>query len=119
MTARYFITLTVMFGALTVASTSSRAEDSVDQVAVRQLYATWRTAVAEADIATYVSLLDEDVKLMPPGAADIHGASTYGGFLRLRVAQPVPGGREGREIPAPGRGWLVEALAYRGSRPGC
>jgi ketosteroid isomerase-like protein len=82
MTARLTVALTIVLGALTITSTSSYGSDSADQAAVRQLYATWRTAVAEADIPTYVSLLDADVKLMPPGAADIHGASTYEGFLQ-------------------------------------
>ncbi len=55
------------------------ADDHV--AAITKLYADWRAAVGNADIPGYVSVLHEDVVLMPPGAEDIVGASHYAKFL--------------------------------------
>lgn len=52
-----------------------------DEDAIRQLYADWRTAVEHADIPGYVSVLAQDVKLMPPDADAIVGKDGYGDFL--------------------------------------
>jgi len=52
-----------------------------DEDAIRQLYADWRAAVEQADIPGYVSVLAQDVKLMPPDADAIVGKDGYGDFL--------------------------------------
>ena len=54
---------------------------SSDVAAIEQLYAGWRAAVEGADIDGYVAVLHEDVRLMPPGAADIVSAAAYRAFL--------------------------------------
>ena len=48
---------------------------------IAHLYAKWRTAVENADIAGYVSLLHRDVRLTPPGADPINGRENYRRFL--------------------------------------
>lgn len=57
-----------------------RANDD-DVRAIEALYAAWRDAVERADIPAYVSVLDPDVRLLPPGADPIVGAANYAGFL--------------------------------------
>ena len=52
-----------------------------DKVAIEQVYADWRAAVETADIPGYVSVLADDVKLMPPDADAIVGKDGYGAFL--------------------------------------
>lgn len=54
---------------------------ATDIAAIDALYARWRTAVEGADIPGYVSVLHPDVRLMPPGAADIVSAAAYEAFL--------------------------------------
>ncbi|MFN3230570.1 MAG: YybH family protein [Alphaproteobacteria bacterium] len=58
------------------------ADDADDAAAIVQIYADWRAAVEGADIKSYVSVLDEDVRLMPPGAADFVGRDSYEAFLQ-------------------------------------
>ena len=48
---------------------------------IEELYAQWREAVATADIPSYVSVLDPDIRLIPPGADVIEGAAHYAQFL--------------------------------------
>ncbi len=54
---------------------------SEEQQSIDQLYADYRTAVESSDIGGYVNALHPDVRLLPPGAAAIVGASNYAGFL--------------------------------------
>ncbi len=69
-----------------------------DIAAISKLYADWRAAVEAADIERYVRVLDDDVRLMPPGADNIVGAAKYAGFLepvfatatyKIEVAKPA------------------------------
>ncbi len=64
------------------ATDAEPANGADDQAAIQALYGDWRRAVAAGDIPGYVQVLDDDVRLLPPGAAAIVGASTYGAFLR-------------------------------------
>tara|TARA_B110000285_G_scaffold74931_1_gene86273 strand:- start:216 stop:671 length:456 start_codon:yes stop_codon:yes gene_type:complete len=70
---KYFLVLWVSLLGL-----QARA-DEVKQI--EELYAQWREAVATADIPSYVSVLDPDVRLIPPGADVIEGAAQYAQFL--------------------------------------
>ena len=49
--------------------------------AISKLYANWRTAVEAGDIAGYVKGLHDDIRMMPPGAANIVGVKQYAAFL--------------------------------------
>jgi ketosteroid isomerase-like protein len=55
------------------------ADDDVAQI--EELYASWRDAVAAADIPSYLKGLHPDIRLMPPGAEVIAGADYYAQFL--------------------------------------
>lgn len=70
---KYFLVLCVSLFGL-----QARA-DEVKQI--EALYAQWREAVATADIPLYVSVLDPEVRLIPPGAEVIEGAAYYAQFL--------------------------------------
>lgn len=59
--------------------TSTLASD--DEREILALYATWREAVANADIPLYVSVLHPEIRLIPPGADVIVGADHYRSFL--------------------------------------
>jgi ketosteroid isomerase-like protein len=64
------------------ASDSQLAQQEItDKAAVAQLYATWLSAVEEGDRQQYVDLLDENITMVPPGAADIVGREAYAKFL--------------------------------------
>ncbi len=72
--------------------------DEADIAAIQTLYRSWHQAVEAGDIAGYVASLDDNVRLMPPGAAPIEGAMTYAKFLepvfatatyRIEVLQPA------------------------------
>jgi ketosteroid isomerase-like protein len=56
-------------------------QEITDQAAVAQLYATWLSAVEEGDRQQYVDLLDKNITMVPPGAADIVGREAYAKFL--------------------------------------
>lgn len=55
--------------------------DSDDIKAIQALYKTWDTAVQSGDRDTYVALLDENVRMIPPGAKDVIGKNAYAEFL--------------------------------------
>lgn len=55
---------------------------NADVAAIEKLYATWRDAVEGSDIDTYISLLHNDIRLMPPGAPTLTGADNYRTFLQ-------------------------------------
>ena len=48
---------------------------------ILDLYKTWVAAVEEGDIESYVSVLHEDVKLMPPTSEPFEGKEKYRAFL--------------------------------------
>ena len=49
---------------------------------ILDLYKTWVAAVEEGDIDSYVSVLHEDVKLMPPTSEPFEGKEKYKEFLK-------------------------------------
>ena len=49
---------------------------------ILDLYKTWVVAVEEGDIESYVSVLHEDVKLMPPTSEPFEGKEKYKEFLK-------------------------------------
>ena len=73
------LTLTVVTMKPSIADTSTDA--SADVAAITALYANWRKAVESADIPGYVSVLDTNVRLLPPDAEAIVGSAGYGKFL--------------------------------------
>lgn len=76
--------LLLLAGLLIATSASSSTTTSSLDADIREieaLYATWRDAVETADIPKYVSVLHPYVRLLPPGAAAIVGATNYGRFL--------------------------------------
>ena len=52
-----------------------------DKDAITELYSRWKTAVEDGDRASYVNVLDEQVTMIAPGAADIVGRDAYAKFL--------------------------------------
>lgn len=54
---------------------------AADKAEIDTLYADYRVAVENADIAAYVNALHPEVRLLPPGADAIVGAANYAGFL--------------------------------------
>ena len=69
---------------LIIFSSSSFADSSTDAdvAEILDLYVTWREAVATADIPRYVSILDPEVRLIPPGAEVVDTAVNYEKFLQ-------------------------------------
>ena len=69
---------------LIIFSSSSFADSSTDAdvAEILDLYVTWREAVAAADIPRYVSILDPEVRLIPPGAEVVDTAVKYEKFLQ-------------------------------------
>jgi len=65
--------IVLAFNAVTVV-----ADDKADIVA---LYDRWDSAVQASSIAGYTSVLDENVRLILPGAADVRGRDNYAAFL--------------------------------------
>ncbi len=61
--------------------TDTDTDTSADVAAITALYANWRKAVESADIPGYVSVLDANVRLLPPDAEAIVGSAGYGKFL--------------------------------------
>ena len=49
---------------------------------ITNLYRTWIVAVEQGDIESYVSVLHEDVKLMPPASPPFEGKEKYKKFLK-------------------------------------
>jgi ketosteroid isomerase-like protein len=74
----------VLVGLSLVASLTGgtvQADTQADVEAIEELYTNWRKAVESADIPSYVAVLDENVRLLPPGAEAIVGAANYARFL--------------------------------------
>ncbi|MEM9621041.1 MAG: DUF4440 domain-containing protein [Pseudomonadota bacterium] len=88
-TTRYHHTLFIWLSLLLAINTPAYADGHGQEVtandgesaAITQLYADWRSAVADASIPRYLQALDSDVRLLPPGADPIVGAANYGKFL--------------------------------------
>ncbi|MDJ0877527.1 MAG: nuclear transport factor 2 family protein [Halieaceae bacterium] len=70
--------LLVLASSQVAAQTQSHEKDRAQ---IDKLYADYRVAVENADIAGYVGALHPEVRLLPPGAAAIVGAQNYAGFL--------------------------------------
>ena len=52
-----------------------------DKKAIQELYQTWDIAVHNGDRDGYVALLDENIRMVPPGAKDVIGRDAYAEFL--------------------------------------
>ena len=52
-----------------------------DKKAIQELYQTWDIAVHSGDRDGYVALLDENIRMVPPGAKDVIGRDAYAEFL--------------------------------------
>ena len=52
-----------------------------DKKAIQELYQTRNTAVHSGDRDSYVATLDENVRMVPPGAEDVIGRDAYAEFL--------------------------------------
>jgi len=52
-----------------------------DKRAIQELYETRNVAVHSGDRDAYVATLDEDVRMVPPGAEDVIGRDAYAEFL--------------------------------------
>ena len=52
-----------------------------DKRAIQELYETRNIAVHSGDRDAYVATLDEDVRMVPPGAEDVIGRDAYAEFL--------------------------------------
>jgi uncharacterized protein (TIGR02246 family) len=52
-----------------------------DKKAIQELYQTRNTAVHSGDRDGYVATLDENVRMVPPGAKDVIGRDAYAEFL--------------------------------------
>ena len=55
--------------------------DSADKKAIQELYQTRNIAVHNGDRDAYVATLDENVRMVPPGAKDVIGRDAYAEFL--------------------------------------
>lgn len=89
---------------LTLAVPMTFADDTSDILA---LYQDWRNAVEAASIRDYVSVLAEDVRLIPPGAEPIDSAASYAAFL-----EPVFASADYRiEVIAPAEISVVDDIA--------
>lgn len=77
--------LSVLFAGLF----ATAAVQADDEAAIRALYAQWDKAVAESSISGYTAVLDNNIRLVLPGAPDVVGRDNYAAFLEnvLPVAQ--------------------------------
>ena len=73
-----FLSILVIFSSASFAESSTEA----DIAEIEALYVTWREAVANSDIPRYVSLLDPEVRLIPPGAEVVDTKVNYEQFLQ-------------------------------------
>lgn len=65
--------------ALTLGASTALADD---KTAIGALYDRWDSAVQSSSVEQYTAVLDENVRLILPGAADIQGRDNYGAFLQ-------------------------------------
>ena len=70
------ITLIISLFFFSASTSASETREILD------LYKTWVAAVEEGDIESYVSVLHEDVKLMPPTSEPFEGKEKYKEFLK-------------------------------------
>jgi ketosteroid isomerase-like protein len=77
MTQIYLLFLLVL-GSPSFADSSENA----DVAEIEALYVTWREAVSAGDIPKYISVVDPEVRMIPPGADVVEGAVKYEKFLQ-------------------------------------
>ena len=53
----------------------------VEENKIRELYNSWVYAVDNSNREQYLSLLDDDIIMIPPGAKDVVGKAAYAEFL--------------------------------------
>ena len=75
--ATAFLSACTSNGAPVIASTSY----DKDIASITALYKTWNTAVEAGDREGYLGILDDNIRMVPPGAADIIGKQAYAQFL--------------------------------------
>lgn len=63
------------------------ADEAADREAIVDLYTRWDSAVMASSIEGYKSVLDENVRLLLPGAPDMVGREAYGQFLTKVLPQ--------------------------------
>ena len=52
-----------------------------DEQLIRELYEKWNSAVETGNRSEYLDVLDEHIRMVPPGAMDIVGRDAYAAFL--------------------------------------
>lgn len=75
---KFYLLLLLVLGSPSFADSSENA----DVAAIEALYVTWREAVSTGDIPGYISVVDPEVRMIPPGADVLEGAGTYEKFLQ-------------------------------------
>jgi ketosteroid isomerase-like protein len=73
-----YLLLLLVLGSSSFADSSENA----DVAEIEALYVTWREAVSNGDIPTYISVVDPEVRMIPPGADVVESAVTYEKFLQ-------------------------------------
>ena len=58
-----------------------KIDSADDKRAIQELYQNRNTAVHNGDRDSYVATLDENVRMVPPGARDVIGRDAYAEFL--------------------------------------
>jgi len=76
------LTLCGLLLAAPLAAGGATREALTEVDAIEAVYADWRSAVERADIAGYVAVLHDDVRLLPPDAEPIVGSGSYEAFLK-------------------------------------
>jgi len=71
--------LTALIDALAFGASAVWADDKAD---ISALYDRWDSAVHSSSIEGYTAVLDQNVRLVLPGAPDIQGRDNYAAFLQ-------------------------------------
>lgn len=72
--------LSVLFAVAGNAEQENTSRES-DVKAIEGLYHTWNSAVETGSREKYLSILDDNIRMVPPGAQDIVGIKNYAQFL--------------------------------------
>jgi len=83
------LTLSILTALIAACDTSAPTDPEADVQAILDLYGRWDEAVEASSITGYTAVLDEEVRLVLPGAPDVVGRDNYAAFLGnvLPIAQ--------------------------------
>ena len=77
----FAVSLPLLMNSIMVAAGDPESIRESDNLAIQNIYKVWNAAVEAGDREGYLSILDDEIRMVPPDASDIVGIEAYAEFL--------------------------------------